>query len=149
MGFLTQDYRKRFQAALALLMEIYVADVLANIPPHGQSIPQASKVVKTDKDAADAIGGWRKGSGFALYDKTLLSLLTELSRSLEASWHQKLFTQTLLECPRIPPPALELVCTLCNVAASPHDVQTGKMLSLQHTLLAPNLAHVIRHLSAA
>ncbi|CAN0535435.1 unnamed protein product, partial [Ectocarpus sp. 8 AP-2014] len=59
------------------------------------------------------------------YDGALLRLLTALSGSLEATWRQKLFTQTLLECPRVPPAALELVCTLCDMAAHPHDVQTG------------------------
>lgn len=113
---MTKDYKKRYQAALALLTDIYAADVAAANRP------------------AAAAGATRQGGkakrvkkrGFELYDETLLGLLTTLSGSLEASWRQKLFTQTLLECPRVPPAALELVCSLCDVAAKPQDVQTGE-----------------------
>lgn len=122
MGFMAKDYRKRFQAALALLTEMYVADVAAAAAAAAAAQAAKQEKGKSIKRAAKLL----KPRGFDLYDETLLSLLTTLSGSLEPTWRQKLFTQTLLECPRVPPAALELVCTLCDLAAQPHDVQTGE-----------------------
>eukprot|EP00904_Undaria_pinnatifida_P003695 jgi/Undpi1/13326/HiC_scaffold_8.g02985.m1 len=162
--FMTKDYRKRFQASLALLTEIYAADVAASATSIAAAAAVAPAVQRGGGRGAEGGGGRGGGGGgaaasaaergggrgggrgngggkgggagaaerpegkprgFKLYDETLLKLLTTLSRSLEASWRQKLFTQTLLECPRVPPTALELVCSLCDMAAQPHDVQTG------------------------
>ena len=161
---MTKDYRKRFQASLALLTEIYAADVAASATSIAAAAAVAPAVQRGGGRGAEGGGGRGGGGGgaaasaaergggrgggrgngggkgggagaaerpegkprgFKLYDETLLKLLTTLSRSLEASWRQKLFTQTLLECPRVPPSALELVCSLCDMAAQPHDVQTG------------------------
>lgn len=145
--FLAQDYRKRFQAALALLTEMYVADVAAisaanmssnsappknstDARPHGGKTPEGG-VAQTENKARST----RQAKGFELYDKALVSLLTKLSGSLEPSWRQKLFTQTLLECPRVPPQALELVCSLCDMASKPCDIQTGEMTPTSFSLL--------------
>lgn len=121
--FMTKDYRKRFKAALALLTDMYVADVTA-----AAAAAAAAQVAKQEKGKAISrrAAAKKPQRGFDLYDGALLQLLTALSGSLEATWRQKLFTQTLLECPRVPPAALELVCTLCDIAAQPHDVQTGE-----------------------
>lgn len=129
---MTKDYRKRFQASLALLTDMYAADVAASTAAAAAAFA-APTAQRRGGGGRGGRGGGRaadertegKPRGFELYDETLLKLLTTLSRSLEASWRQKLFTQTLLECPRVPPSALELVCSLCDVAAQPHDVQTG------------------------
>ncbi|CAN0335377.1 unnamed protein product [Ectocarpus fasciculatus] len=120
--FMTKDYRKRFKAALALLTDMYVADVAA-----AAAAAAAAQAAKQEKGKAISRrpAAKKPPRGFDLYDGALLRLLTALSASLEATWRQKLFTQTLLECPRVPPAALELVCTLCDMAAQPHDVQTG------------------------
>lgn len=119
---MTKDYKKRFQAALALLTDMYVADVAV-----AAAAAAAAQVAKQEKGKKiKRASKLPKPRGFDLYDEALLSLLTTLSGSLEAPWRQKLFTQTLRECPRVPPAALELVCTLCDMAAQPHDVQTGK-----------------------
>ncbi|CBJ30708.1 conserved unknown protein [Ectocarpus siliculosus] len=120
--FMTKDYRKRFKAALALLTDMYVADVAA-----AAAAAAAAQAAKQEKGKAISrrAAAKKPPRGFDLYDGALLRLLTALSGSLEATWRQKLFTQTLLECPRVPPAALELVCTLCDIAAHPHDVQTG------------------------
>eukprot|EP00903_Cladosiphon_okamuranus_P015347 g14174.t1 len=121
MGFMAKDYKKRFQAALALLTDMYVADVAA-----AAAAAAAAQAAKQEKGKSiKRTVKLPKPRGFDLYDEALLSLLTTLSGSLEATWRQKLFTQTLLECPRVPPAALELVCTLCDMAARPQDVQTG------------------------
>lgn len=117
---MTRDYRKRFQGALALLTDIYVADVAAAAQPLRQGDEENIKGGVTRK----------KLRSFYLYDEMLVSLLSALSGSLDATWRQKLFTQTLLECPRVPPAALELVCNLCDMAAKPHDVQTGELPSM-------------------
>ncbi|CAN0516647.1 unnamed protein product, partial [Ectocarpus sp. 12 AP-2014] len=119
---MTKDYRKRFKAALALLTDMYVADVAA-----AAAAAAAAQVAKQEKGKAISrrAAAKKPPRGFDLYDGALLRLLTALSGSLEATWRQKLFTQTLLECPRVPPAALELVCTLCDIASHPHDVQTG------------------------
>lgn len=122
MGFMAKDYKKRFQAALALLTDMYVADVA--VAAAAAAAAQAAKQEKGKSIKRTA--KLPKPRGFDLYDEALLSLLTTLSGSLEATWRQKLFTQTLLECPRVPPAVLELVCTLCDMAAQPHDVQTGE-----------------------
>lgn len=122
MDFMTKDYRKRFQAALALLTDMYVADVAT-----AAAAAAAAQAAKQEKGKAIKRPAKKpKPRGFDLYDAALLSLLTTLSESLEPAWRQKLFTQTLLECPRVPPAALELVCTLCDLAAQPHNVQTGE-----------------------
>lgn len=132
---MTEEYKKRFQAALALLTEMYVADVAAANSPSCSNPKDLNK--RKDPDKAPSKGAaaaeaestariGRKRQGFELYDTALVSLLTKLSGSLEASWRQKLFTQTLLECPRVPAAALEVVCTLCDVAANEHNVQTGE-----------------------
>lgn len=121
MGFMAQDYRKRFQTALAMLTDMYVADVAAAAAAAAAAQALKQEKGKSIKRAAKL----PKPRGFDLYDEALLSLLTTLSGSLASTWRQKLFTQTLLECPRVPPAALELVCTLCDLAAQPHDVQTG------------------------
>lgn len=124
MAFITKDYRKRFKAALALLTEFYAADVAAASMAAKEATapaqPQASKKERGVKPKG-------KPRGFGLYDEALVSLLSNLSGSLEATWRQKLFTQTLVECPRVPPAALELVCGLCDMAATPHGVQTGEL----------------------
>ncbi len=126
MDFMTKDYRKRFQAALALLTDMYVADVAA-----AAAAAAAAQAAKQEKGKAiKRPAKLPKPRGFDLYDEALLSLLTTLSQSLEPTWRQKLFTQTLLECPRVPPAALELVCTLCDLAAQPHDVQTGEGIAM-------------------
>ena len=122
MDFMAKDYRKRFQAALALLTDMYVADVAAAAAAAAAAQAAKQEKGKSIKRAAKV----PKPRGFDLYDEALLSLLTTLSGSLEPTWRQKLFTQTLLECPRVPPAALELVCSLCDLAAQPHDVQTGE-----------------------
>lgn len=123
---MTRDYRKRFQAALALLTDMYVADVAT-----AAAAAAAAQAAKQEKGKAiKRSAKLPKPRGFELYDEALLGLLTTLSRSLEATWRQKLFTQTLLECPRVPPAALELVCTLCDLAAQPHDVQTGEGIAM-------------------
>lgn len=137
--FLTADYRKRYQAALALLTEMYATDVMGreltfgvrrpvSATPSGAGEPKDlnnPKESKEPKEPKSATRKRRRGDGFVLYDRTLLALLTSLSKSLEVSSQQKLFTQTLLDCPRVPPPVLELVCSLCDLASHPHDVQTG------------------------
>lgn len=115
---MAQDYRKRFQAALALLTDMYATDVAA--------AARENRVLAEGKSKRDSGQKKKKPRGFDLYDEALLSLLKTLSGSLDATWRQKLFTQTLLECPRVPPAALELVCNLCDIAANPCDVQAGE-----------------------
>lgn len=134
---MAQDYRKRFQAAIALLTEMYAADVAAVVGPMSFSKDEGERGNSKRRKAGRGAGDdeelrRRKSRGFELYDKALVSLLTKLSMSLEAPQRQKLFTQTLLECPRVPVAALELVCNLCDMASNPHDVQTGEMAGMQH-----------------
>lgn len=123
VDFMTKDYRKRFQTALAFLTDIYAADVAAS-----SMLMMAGDTARATKpEGQRSKQDPRKPRGFDLYDEALVSLLKTLSGSLQATWRQKLFTQTLLECPRVPPAALELVCNLCDIAAKPHDVQTGEL----------------------
>lgn len=136
---MTKDYRKRFQAALAVLTDIYVADVAAAAAAAAAELAAKQEKGKAIKRPAKK----SKPRGFELYDDALLSLLTTLSGSLEATWRQKLFTQTLLECPRVSPAALDLVCTLCDVAAQPHDVQTGEPNSARGSEKPKALVHCL------
>lgn len=135
--FLTQDYRKRFQVALDILTEIYAADVAAKAVsaprgtksaprPENESMPE-SKSESKSKDGSGGVMERRARQGFELYNKMLLAILSKLSDSLETQWQQRLFTQTLLECPRVPPEALELVSNLCHIPSTPHHVQTGEV----------------------
>lgn len=127
MTFIAKDYRKRFQVALAVLTEFYAADVATASAEAREAAAPSQPRASSKKGGGGGVRSKGAPRGFGLYDEALVSLLTTLSGSLEASWRQKLFTQTLLECPRVPPAALELVCSLCDMAATPHGVQTGEL----------------------
>ena len=151
MDFTTEDYRKRYDAALTLLTDIYAADVAATFsdknsgrsdvkasstsiaPLEYATAGETSESISTSIRKAPGGDKPRRGKGargrrrgFEVYDKTLLTLLSGLSGSLESAGLQKLFTQTLLESPRVPVAALKVVCGLCEAVSRPHDVQTGK-----------------------
>lgn len=129
---MTEDYRKRYQAAIALLTDIYAADVVTASALSGNSRDIASHKGSSAIElscAKDPAGEHesKRARGFEVYDKALLSLLKSLSGSLEETWRQKLFTQTLLDCPRVPQAALEMVCGLCEAVSRPHDLHTGEL----------------------
>ncbi|CAM9263794.1 unnamed protein product [Discosporangium mesarthrocarpum] len=150
VSLVTSDYRRCFEAALALLTEIYVAN--SSVKPTVSevstlTVPNSttSYVVKQEQENSENGGKEREESEekddsdpdsrrFHLYDTTLVYLLGRLTLSLETSSRQKLFVQTLLACPRVPQGALELVFSLCELAASKHEVYTG-MYSLMELIL--------------
>ncbi|CAM9375022.1 unnamed protein product [Choristocarpus tenellus] len=130
VSLVKKDYRKHFEAALALLMDMYVAETATR--KSGSHLKDQGSAEPGDGGGGPKEGGIY-GQGYAVYDSTLMCLLQSLALSLEASPQQRLFTQTLLACPRVPQAALEFVCNLCNLAGSVHEVQTG-LVSLKELI---------------